>query len=222
VCVCVCVCVSSSSWFRIKNTHSLSLTGRPAACQPSLSRSWGPGPGLACLFVPSMHGWQDCSTLSRSPHIKKERKNTDNAREGWDGWEDGTPPPTLDFKERSAVLAVGHPWASTSSYLCSHIIHMCNFHFFFSFMDTRSTPSWISHAAHEARGCPRPPRGHIRLLARSRAAGACAALSGRLCCRPAFYVLWCQGCGTQGTPIALHKRVPPSLYPAPSLRIRRR
>ena len=34
---------------------------------------------------------------------KKERKKADNAREGW---EDGTPPPHRDFKERSGVLAV--------------------------------------------------------------------------------------------------------------------
>ena len=32
------------------------------------------------------------------------------------GWQDGTPPYT-DFKERSVVLAVAHPWASASSYV---------------------------------------------------------------------------------------------------------
>ena len=32
--------------------------------------------------------------------VKKERKKTDNPREGW---EDGTPPPHRDFKERSVV-----------------------------------------------------------------------------------------------------------------------
>ena len=32
--------------------------------------------------------------------IKKERKKTDNPREGW---EDGTPPPHRDFKERGVV-----------------------------------------------------------------------------------------------------------------------
>ena len=31
------------------------------------------------------------------PEKKKERKKTDNPREGW---EDGTPPPHRDFKER--------------------------------------------------------------------------------------------------------------------------
>jgi len=43
--------------------------------------------------------------------VKKEKEN-DTAREGW---EDGTPP-HRDFKERS-VVAVAHPWASTTSYL---------------------------------------------------------------------------------------------------------
>ena len=32
--------------------------------------------------------------------LKKERKKTDNPREGW---EDGTPPPHRDFKERCVV-----------------------------------------------------------------------------------------------------------------------
>ena len=35
-----------------------------------------------------------------SPVPKKERKKTDNPREGW---EDGTPPPHRDFKERGVV-----------------------------------------------------------------------------------------------------------------------
>ena len=32
--------------------------------------------------------------------VKKERKKTDNPREGW---EDGTPPPHRDFKERGVM-----------------------------------------------------------------------------------------------------------------------
>ena len=32
--------------------------------------------------------------------VKKERKKTDNPREGW---ENGTPPPHRDFKERSVM-----------------------------------------------------------------------------------------------------------------------
>ena len=46
----------------------------------------------------------------------KIRKKTDNPREGW---EDGTPPPHRDFKERSVVLAVAHPspytWSTWSA-----------------------------------------------------------------------------------------------------------
>ena len=38
---------------------------------------------------------------------QKERKKTDNPREGWE--DGGTPPPHRDFKERSVVLAVGRP-----------------------------------------------------------------------------------------------------------------
>ena len=36
----------------------------------------------------------------RASVLKKERKKTDIPREGW---EDGTPPPHRDFKERSVV-----------------------------------------------------------------------------------------------------------------------
>ena len=36
----------------------------------------------------------------QQPKGKKERKKTDNPREGW---EDGTPPPHRDFKERSVM-----------------------------------------------------------------------------------------------------------------------
>ena len=38
--------------------------------------------------------------LVRASLLKKERKKTDNPREGW---EDGTPPPHRDFKERCVV-----------------------------------------------------------------------------------------------------------------------
>ena len=41
----------------------------------------------------------------KTRHVKK-RKKTGKPREGW---EDGTPPPHRDFKERSVVLAVDHP-----------------------------------------------------------------------------------------------------------------
>ena len=67
-----------------------------------------------------------CSHKKHNPGPKKERKKTDNPREGWEdgtpppqkprkkerkktdpregcGWEDGTPPPHRDFKERSVV-----------------------------------------------------------------------------------------------------------------------
>ena len=47
---------------------------------------------------------------------KKERKKTYNPREGW---ENGTPPPHRDFNERSVVLAVAHPRASTTSIFLS-------------------------------------------------------------------------------------------------------
>ena len=43
-------------------------------------------PFLAATFMP--------------PYLKKERKKTDNPREGW---ENGTPPPHRDFKERSVM-----------------------------------------------------------------------------------------------------------------------
>jgi len=44
--------------------------------------------------------WCTCVSASASQsraQCKKERKKTDNPREGW---EDGTPPPHRDFKER--------------------------------------------------------------------------------------------------------------------------
>jgi len=63
---------------------------------------------------------------------KKERKKTDTSREGW---EDGTPPPHRDFKERSVVLVDGASrrpplGVSASSYLSSQSLaeSRCNLH----------------------------------------------------------------------------------------------
>ena len=44
------------------------------------------------MFVPVRASPRPC----RTSELKKERKKTDNPREGW---EDGTPPPHRDFKE---------------------------------------------------------------------------------------------------------------------------
>ena len=78
----------------------------------------------------SAGAFQDSSlTLIEPCAPKKERKKTDNPREGW---EDGTPPPHRDFKERSVVLAVAHPnpWSSASFYLPSQSLadSRCNLH----------------------------------------------------------------------------------------------
>ena len=85
---------------------------RPAGCASEL-----PGPGCAV---------DDCTPSA--PSAPRE------------GWEDGTPPPHRDFKERSVVLAVAHPnpWASASSYLSSQSLadSRCNLH-----ATSRSPPS---------------------------------------------------------------------------------
>ena len=44
--------------------------------------------------------YEQPQVLSSSLRREKERKKTDNPREGW---EDGTPPPHRDFKERGVV-----------------------------------------------------------------------------------------------------------------------
>ena len=47
------------------------------------------------LFFTTLHNTKERKNLCR-----KERKKTDNPREGW---EDGTPPPHRDFKERGVM-----------------------------------------------------------------------------------------------------------------------
>ena len=61
-------------------------------------RDMCPRPARTTILVSGIFVW-----IFFNP--KKERKKTDNPREGW---EDGTPPPHRDFKERSVVLAVAH------------------------------------------------------------------------------------------------------------------
>ena len=81
--------------------------------------------------VPSVAGAGSSLFRIRNSFFKEK----DNPREGereifinqhsfsWEGWEDGTPLPHRDFKERGVIrcdaLAVTHPWASASSYLRS-------------------------------------------------------------------------------------------------------
>ena len=48
----------------------------------------------------SRHDVCFCTGSVGSAVIKKERRKTDNPREGW---EDGTPPPHRDFKERGVM-----------------------------------------------------------------------------------------------------------------------
>ena len=82
-----------------------------------------------------------CTTSARTG-ADKERKKTDNPREGW---EDGTPPPHRDFKDRSVVLAVAHPipWSSASFYLPSQSLadSRCNLHATSRSSHSRRSPS---------------------------------------------------------------------------------
>ena len=84
----------------------------------------------------------------------KERKKTDNPREGW---EDGTPPPHRDFKEGTVwwlVLAVTYPWAPASSYLSSQSVadSRCNPHATPRSSYSRRSPSRRFFLAFPARG----------------------------------------------------------------------
>ncbi len=68
---------------------------------------------LPTPFLPESR--ESIGLRSRCEHIRcGQKKENTQPREGW---ENGTPPPHRDFKERSVVLAVAHPWASTTSYL---------------------------------------------------------------------------------------------------------
>ena len=120
-----------SSWFRIKNTHSrarhwardwraLALTQVHHGSRLSDSREDGEAlssvhsTALAAerrkLRSQTRIGEEDrvhtCTRGRRhesptySNVVLRERKKTDNPREGW---EDGTPPPHRDFKERCVV-----------------------------------------------------------------------------------------------------------------------
>jgi len=77
------------------------------------------------------------------PSVKKERKQTTQGRD--QGWEDGTPLPHRDFKERSVVLAVAHPnpWSSASFYLPSQSLadSRCDLHATSRSSHSRRSPS---------------------------------------------------------------------------------
>ena len=73
--------------------------GRKHGIQPSASRA-----SLSTrVDEDGSHSNLPLSVLKKQyerPHAISERKKTDNPREGW---EDGTPPPHRDFKERGVV-----------------------------------------------------------------------------------------------------------------------
>ena len=73
----------------LRDGRSGPQNGVPEGCVSRAGQSPGPdGP-----MFPSR-------VLLPYPTLPKERKKTDNPREGW---EDGTPPPHRDFKERCVV-----------------------------------------------------------------------------------------------------------------------
>ena len=92
-------------WRHTLSTRTVLLTGTCLARRRRLRR--GPCEAKRHDHRPASQTGQGggCSRSARnrrSPPLvrKKERKKTDNPREGW---EDGTPPPHRDFKERSVM-----------------------------------------------------------------------------------------------------------------------